>query len=137
MHTFLHYLTMIFCHLLPRGSLKLPWNPILAKDSTYPIQEEWNISNAMWLCPKSFDFRVQRFCCSIGRPVQEIVQDVFFLAFDGIPCRLDFLQCTGIDFIVPLVQLVLSFLSCYMRLEDCPHFTDERVGFFHLRVLPK
>ena len=28
-------------------SLKLPWNPILAKDSTYPIQEEWNISNAM------------------------------------------------------------------------------------------
>ena len=28
-------------------SLKVPWNPILAKDSTYPIQEEWNISNAM------------------------------------------------------------------------------------------
>ena len=31
----------------PKGSLKLPWNPILAKDSTYPIQEDWNISNAM------------------------------------------------------------------------------------------
>ena len=31
-----------------RRSLKVPWNnPILAKDSTYPIQEEWNISNAM------------------------------------------------------------------------------------------
>ena len=30
------------------SSLKVPWNnPILAKDSTYPIQEEWNISNAM------------------------------------------------------------------------------------------
>ena len=28
-------------------SLKVPWNPILTKDSTYPIQEEWNISNAM------------------------------------------------------------------------------------------
>ena len=33
---------------LNRRSLKVPWNnPILAKDSTYPIQEEWNISNAM------------------------------------------------------------------------------------------
>jgi hypothetical protein len=32
----------------PGRSLKVPWNnPILAKDSTYPIQEEWNISNAM------------------------------------------------------------------------------------------
>ena len=30
-----------------RRSLKVPWNPILTKDSTYPIQEEWNISNAM------------------------------------------------------------------------------------------
>ena len=34
--------------VLNRRSLKVPWNnPILAKDSTYPIQEEWNISNAM------------------------------------------------------------------------------------------
>ena len=34
--------------LKSRRSLKVPWNnPILAKDSTYPIQEEWNISNAM------------------------------------------------------------------------------------------
>ena len=24
-----------------------------------------------------------------------------------------------------------------MRLKDCPHFTDERVAFFHLRVLLK
>lgn len=34
--------------VFPGRSLKVPWNnPILAKDSTYPIQEEWNISNAM------------------------------------------------------------------------------------------
>ena len=36
------------CKPYKRRSLKVPWNnPILAKDSTYPIQEEWNISNAM------------------------------------------------------------------------------------------
>ena len=35
-------------YVMDGSSLKVPWNnPILAKDSTYPIQEEWNISNAM------------------------------------------------------------------------------------------
>ena len=42
-HTLFYYkITQIY-----RRSLKVPWNPILTKDSTYPIQEEWNISNAM------------------------------------------------------------------------------------------
>lgn len=42
------YETMIQKIMRKKGrSLKVPWNPILAKDSTYPIQEEWNISNAM------------------------------------------------------------------------------------------
>ena len=41
------FYTLLRQHRL-RSSLKVPWNnPILAKDSTYPIQEEWNISNAM------------------------------------------------------------------------------------------
>ena len=49
------FIALLFGHFgviipkeLGRSSLKVPWNnPILAKDSTYPIQEEWNISNAM------------------------------------------------------------------------------------------
>ena len=32
---------------------------LLAKYSTYTIQEEWNVSNAMQLCSEAFYLRVQ------------------------------------------------------------------------------
>ena len=36
-----------------------------AENSAQTIHEEWDISYPMYLCPKAFDLRVQRFCGGI------------------------------------------------------------------------
>ena len=58
-------------------------------------------------------------------PFVEVIEHLFLLSLDAVPCRLDFPDGASIDFLIPFVQIASCRLPCKLFVaEHCPYGAD-------------
>ena len=58
----------------------------------------------------------------------EVIEHLFLLSLDAVPCRLDFPNGTSVDFLIPVVQIAFCSLPCKLFVaEHGPYGADQRI----------
>ena len=68
----------------------------------------------------------------------EVVEHLFLLSLDAVPCRLDFPDGTCVDFLIPVVQPAPCRLPCeFLVPEHGPYGADQRIRLPELWIQPE